>query len=78
MSWYENMYALTAGGHPLGINEHCYRICESSKTHALCLFDWDPSKAHQVKPHNVVAEPNFHDDLALENRPGGERVALVI
>ena len=30
------------------------------------MFDWDPSKAHQVKPEHVADEAKFHDDLALE------------
>ena len=72
------MFALTTEGHPLGLNEHCVRICESTKTHALCLFDWDANKAHQVMSTHVAAEINFHDDLILETRPGMERVCLVI
>ena len=76
-SCYENFWALTSTGQPIGLTEYSINIAAGSNTHVVQFFDWDPSKSSQLELKHFEANPNFHE-FVLKSRPGSKRITLVL
>ena len=66
---------MTVNGELLGLPEYATHIAAASKTHVICLLDYDNAKHACIHPEDIEPDADYLE-FELRSRPGQSRVYL--